>query len=329
MVVRTKMMYAHMEATTNEAIERGVMYGTISSHGAKDGCGQYEGKVVKLVQDAPGDYPSVDALRASGAIFHPNCKHVITPKRYPESLPKDQHKGSVERTVSQEEALQPPSKSSYTTSTQDLRLPTGETRPTYVYHYPAENVKLIVPVDMDWSKQRYSLDQIFAAYDALPIKLRAAVTEIKLLDGRNELDSYWEKQYGMKNFRSYATGGTGQINFFANDNHSKQTADDYLAHVMPHEAAHNLDWSLRTADANNKWYSDGPEWAAARDADKKLSAEAEFTSDYARTSKAVHEDFADGVSGYINDNSYFKWKYPNRTNLLEALLHGKGTKRTK
>ncbi|UKS30166.1 phage minor capsid protein [Paenibacillus sp. HWE-109] len=83
-VTRTKAMYAHMETTTNEALERGVLYGRISRHGATDGCAKYEGKIVKLTPDAPGDYPYVGDLRASGAIFHPNCRHVITPVRNPD-----------------------------------------------------------------------------------------------------------------------------------------------------------------------------------------------------------------------------------------------------
>jgi hypothetical protein len=86
MVTRTKMMYTHMEATTNEAIARGVLYGRVSKHGATDGCAKYEGKIVKLVPEADGDYPYVGDLRASGAIFHPNCKHVISPIRNPERV---------------------------------------------------------------------------------------------------------------------------------------------------------------------------------------------------------------------------------------------------
>ncbi|KTS84473.1 type IV secretion protein Rhs [Paenibacillus jamilae] len=86
MLVRTKMMYAHNEATRNEALERGVMYATISRHGAKDACRSWEGKVVKLVPDAPGNYPMLDAAKSSKQVFHPNCKHVIVPIRDPESV---------------------------------------------------------------------------------------------------------------------------------------------------------------------------------------------------------------------------------------------------
>ncbi|MEH6941671.1 phage minor capsid protein [Bacillus sp. JJ722] len=83
MVVRTKMMEAHRESTINEAVGRGVYYGVISSHSAKDACAKWEGKIVKLVPDAPGDYPYIGNL-SRREIFHPNCKHVVSPVRKPE-----------------------------------------------------------------------------------------------------------------------------------------------------------------------------------------------------------------------------------------------------
>ncbi|KRT92201.1 minor capsid protein [Bacillus licheniformis] len=84
MATRTKMMETYREATTNEALRRNVYYAKISSHGAKDACRFYEGRIMKLTEDAPGNYPTYDQLKASGEIFHPNCKHVYSPIRNPE-----------------------------------------------------------------------------------------------------------------------------------------------------------------------------------------------------------------------------------------------------
>ncbi len=78
-VATSKMMHAHIEATTNEALENGAQYGIISRHNAVDACRYHEGRIVKLDPNAPGDYPTVDELRDSGQIFHPRCRHVITP----------------------------------------------------------------------------------------------------------------------------------------------------------------------------------------------------------------------------------------------------------
>ncbi len=83
MVTRTKTMEAHMEATVNEAVSRNALYGVISRHGAKDNCRLYEGKTVKLVADAPGPYPYLGNLRGGRDIFHPNCRHVVSPIRKP------------------------------------------------------------------------------------------------------------------------------------------------------------------------------------------------------------------------------------------------------
>jgi hypothetical protein len=85
MVTRTKLMRAHMDATINEALSRGVQYGVISRHGATDACAKWEGRVVKLVPDAPGDYPYIGDLPRR-EIFHPNCRHTISPIRKPEKL---------------------------------------------------------------------------------------------------------------------------------------------------------------------------------------------------------------------------------------------------
>lgn len=82
MLARTKMMEAHKEASINEALSEGSLYGRISRHGAKDACSKYEGKIVKLVADAPGDYPYIGDLPRK-EIFHVNCKHLITPLRDP------------------------------------------------------------------------------------------------------------------------------------------------------------------------------------------------------------------------------------------------------
>lgn len=85
MVTRTKMLAAHKEATINEAVSRKAYYGVISRHGATDACRQWEGRIVKLIADAPGDYPYIGDLPRR-EIFHPNCKHVITPIRDPKLL---------------------------------------------------------------------------------------------------------------------------------------------------------------------------------------------------------------------------------------------------
>ncbi|MDQ0174386.1 structural protein [Bacillus chungangensis] len=88
MLGRTKMMEAHLESTINEAIGRDVIYGVISRHNAKDDCRAYEGKLIKLTPEAPGNFPAFEDLPRN-EIFHPCCKHTISPVRRPDRLPTD------------------------------------------------------------------------------------------------------------------------------------------------------------------------------------------------------------------------------------------------
>lgn len=88
MVVRTKMARTHMEATINEALSRKAYYGVISRHGATDACRPYEGRIVKLTPGADGDYPFVGDLPRR-EIFHPSCKHTVSPIRNLNYLPQD------------------------------------------------------------------------------------------------------------------------------------------------------------------------------------------------------------------------------------------------
>lgn len=85
-VSQTKLMDAHIEATTNEAVSRGALYAVISKHNAKDACSNWEGKIVKLVPQAPGPYPTIEEARASEQIWHPYCSHTISPLRDPALL---------------------------------------------------------------------------------------------------------------------------------------------------------------------------------------------------------------------------------------------------
>ncbi|MEK4360815.1 phage minor capsid protein [Paenibacillus sp. FSL M7-1455] len=85
MIARTKMSSAHRDATINEALGRGAYYGRISRHGAADACRNWEGRIVKLTPDAPGDYPYIGDLPRR-EIFHCNCRHQVTPVRDPNLL---------------------------------------------------------------------------------------------------------------------------------------------------------------------------------------------------------------------------------------------------
>lgn len=85
MLTRTKMAATQRESTINEAVARGAYYGVISRHNAIDKCRGYEGMIVKLTPDAPGDYRFIGDLPRN-EIFHPNCRHVVTAIRDPKLM---------------------------------------------------------------------------------------------------------------------------------------------------------------------------------------------------------------------------------------------------
>ncbi|MEK5396016.1 phage minor capsid protein [Paenibacillus sp. FSL K6-2859] len=85
MLTRTKMATTQRESTINEAVGRGAYYGVISKHNAVDKCREYEGMIVKLTPDAPGNYRYIGDLPRN-EIFHPCCAHVVTAIRDPKLL---------------------------------------------------------------------------------------------------------------------------------------------------------------------------------------------------------------------------------------------------
>lgn len=87
MLARTKLTQIHTEATRNEALERDALYATISVNPKTwDACKYHQGRIIKLDPNAEGNYPTYEEIKASGQIFHPNCKHHILPFRMMERL---------------------------------------------------------------------------------------------------------------------------------------------------------------------------------------------------------------------------------------------------
>ena len=87
MLVKTKMQQSYMEGIITESVERGSDLGIISSHGATDKCSHYEGMIISLTGNTSG-YLSYQELKSSNHIFHPHCKHTVTPIRDITLLPQ-------------------------------------------------------------------------------------------------------------------------------------------------------------------------------------------------------------------------------------------------
>lgn len=75
MLIRTKAVEARNTGMANRMVENGYDLVQVTTHGADDVCGDWEGKVLSLTGRTPG-YPTVSDAEAAG-LFHPNCKHAI------------------------------------------------------------------------------------------------------------------------------------------------------------------------------------------------------------------------------------------------------------
>ncbi|MFT4413197.1 phage minor capsid protein [Fredinandcohnia humi] len=104
MVVRTKLMQANFEGARVESIERGIDLAVISSHGAKDACRHFEGMVISLNGLTKG-FKTYAELRASRKIFHPCCRHKVSPIRDIELLPDRYKKKHEEQMQNIEKTL--------------------------------------------------------------------------------------------------------------------------------------------------------------------------------------------------------------------------------
>lgn len=75
MLFRTKAVEARNRGLANRLAEYELDLVQVSSHGAEDICGDWEGRILSLTGKTPG-YPTVAQAEADG-LFHPNCKHAI------------------------------------------------------------------------------------------------------------------------------------------------------------------------------------------------------------------------------------------------------------
>ncbi|RSL29121.1 hypothetical protein D7Z54_32955 [Salibacterium salarium] len=79
MAIRTKSAEMQVEGERTEALREGAQYGIVSTHSDPcSRCRPWQGRLLKLTADAPGDYPTIEEARAGG-IWHPQCRHTFSP----------------------------------------------------------------------------------------------------------------------------------------------------------------------------------------------------------------------------------------------------------
>lgn len=172
-----------------------------------------------------------------------------------------------------------------------------------------DGTKIIFPSNTDTSKQSATPELMIDRYYQLPKEFRVQIQDvIHVLDYRNPQDSYWETTYKMKNFRSYATGGT-KISFYAYTDHNK----GYIVRTFAHEGAHYID--LWKSDAAH--ISSSERWARAKIDDLKEHG-LEAPTNYAKVANA--EDFAESVAEFITNRKFMEVQFPHRTAIIKEVL---------
>ena len=78
MVVTTKMQQAYHEGMKDKSMETGKDLARISEKSSKTPCKYFEGMIISMTGQTEG-YMTYDQLKATGMIFHPNCRHTCYP----------------------------------------------------------------------------------------------------------------------------------------------------------------------------------------------------------------------------------------------------------
>ena len=81
MLIRTKAVEARNTGLKNRLVENGYDLVQVSSHGATDVCGRWEGKILSLTGETKrlpsGEEVYTVKYAENDGLFHPNCKHAI------------------------------------------------------------------------------------------------------------------------------------------------------------------------------------------------------------------------------------------------------------
>jgi len=194
----------------------------------------------------------------------------------------------------------------------------GRARDVNAYNVGA--TKIIVPVDLDTNLQRLAVDDIKVEFQKLPQRLQNLINEIQILDYRNPDDLYWEQKYGIKDFRSFATGGEGKIHFYSNSHLTAGHVKKILFQTLAHEAGHNLDQDMgRLAAGALQRFSETTGWMNAANKDAIISGN-KWASAYSQKAQSLVEDFADSVASLLIYPTDFERCFPNRTAILKKEL---------
>lgn len=191
----------------------------------------------------------------------------------------------------------------------------GKTADAHIVN--CNGLRIVKPIHEEINKQVFSYSQIEDVFNTLPKILAENIKEIQLLDYSNTSDKYWTKNYNMKNFKSYASGGNGYIYYYANAYLGNARNKRIIRSTLIHESAHNLDVKI---SSQKKRFSNSTEWLTIMSKDLNKD-HGRYCSEYAKSSNSSVEDFAEAVTQYVINKDKFTKEYPNRSNKIQKLFN--------
>ena len=180
---------------------------------------------------------------------------------------------------------------------------------------PQRNLTIRYLNNLDKNYQVTTYEQVAKILDELPPEMSSTVSDITFIDLYNPDDFLWEQQYGIRDFRSAATGGVGTITFYKKNILEGTLPKD----VVVHEVAHNYDWQYGSLWGGIEGrISESPTWKNAMLQDQRLSGQTGVTS-YAIESGSSVEDFAESVVLYYTNPKALDM-FPARKALLDEYM---------
>lgn len=168
-----------------------------------------------------------------------------------------------------------------------------------------EGVEFVYPKDYDKDKQIIQPREALVIFESIPKKLQNTVDTVEFLDCFNPDDEFWGKEYGVKNFISFANGGFRKITFWQNGDINKKKINSILKRTYCHEAAHNLD--------KKRIISNSKQWENVVKLDGKG-----YPTEYSKVTSV--EDFAESVAEVVTNPEKMKSNFPNRYKFITDLL---------
>lgn len=187
--------------------------------------------------------------------------------------------------------------STYAGELKDYSFHCGTVRNAYIIE--TNGVKIITPLDLDESKQKIDIFELYTAWMELPLKLRENVKVIELVD--------YSPHAGA--LASY-TKSIQTITIYQNNPNDKQTPEERIKPLLTHEAAHGL-WYKLSFDKFSIW-----------DYIIKIDF-LEVNKMWISSKETTSEDFANSVTEYINSDKFpnLKERFPMRYKFIQSILN--------